>query len=110
MEGNQSELPLLALLLLSGNLLAVLYDLLRPIRRFGRFLKAAADLFFGCAFFALTAYVLLVFDSGRLRGYSLPAVFAGFLLFELLPGRMLRTLFADLLAPLKKRRDERAER
>lgn len=73
------------------------YDLFRLVRiRGNRFATAAADTLFGAIAIGITAGALLYCDHGKIRFFTLFAIAAGALLWQILPGKLLRIMIMKL--------------
>ena len=108
MRIDLAELPLLLGCLWCGSVLGIAYDLLRlPRLRGGRLITAICDFVFGALFFFLTAATLFYCDSGRLRAYSIPVILLAFLVWQLLPGRLLRLTAASAFGRIRDRKAPR---
>ena len=102
MRLDLAELPLVLGCLSCGFVLGMVYDLLRlPRRMGGKLASALADAVFGCLFFLLCCGTLYYFDSGRIRFWSLPLILAAFLVWQRLPGRLIRLAAASVRSALR---------
>lgn len=107
MYGGTDEIALLLICLWCGSALGIVYDILGAVRSaFGRIVGAALDLLFSLSFFCLTAFALYYFDSGRLRGFDLPAIGLGFVFWRVFPGAFL----SEVVRAVKKRRSSKEKR
>ena len=64
--------------------------------RGNRFVTAAADTLFGAIAIGITAGALLYCDHGKIRFFTLFAIAAGALLWQILPGKLLRIMIMKL--------------
>ena len=64
--------------------------------RGNRFATAAADTLFGAIAIGITAGALLYCDHGKIRFFTLFAIAAGALLWQILPGKLLRIMIMKL--------------
>lgn len=97
MRLDLAELPLVLGCLRCGFVLGMVYDLLRlPRRGGGRIVTALTDAVFGACFFILCGITLFVFDSGRIRAWSLPLILLAFVVWQRLPGRLIRLCAASI--------------
>ena len=105
MNFDLNELPLLSGLAACGFVLSMLYDCLRLVRiRGGKAVTAIADVLFGLLFFARAAAAFLYLDRGRVRAYGIPVIMLAFLVWQYLPGRLIRTSLRAAAARIARRR------
>lgn len=108
MHTNLNEIPILLCCLWCGLAIGILYDVFRLLRRIRSVIVTAiADLLFGLLAFAMLFAVLLYCDDGRVRLFSLFGVLLGAVLWQRLPGRLIRSCFARVLSWKRKNAKDR---
>ena len=111
MTDNLAELPILLFCCRCGFILGIVYDLLRFVRLGGGAVTTVlADLAFGAALFFLAGGMLLYIAEGKLNAYDLAAIFLCFLLWQRLPGRLVRGAISAAASAITARRRKKAER
>lgn len=97
MQNTLNQIPVFLCCLWCGLAAGIIYDLLRLVRiRGNRFATAAADTLFGAIAIGITAGALLYCDHGKIRFFTLFAIAAGALLWQILPGKLLRIMIMKL--------------
>lgn len=97
MQNTLNQIPVFLCCLWCGLAAGIIYDLFRLVRiRGNRFVTAAADTLFGAIAIGITAGALLYCDHGKIRFFTLLAIAAGALLWQILPGKLLRIMIMKL--------------
>ena len=97
MQNTLNQIPVFLCCLWCGLAAGIIYDLFRLVRiRGNRFVTAAADTLFGAIAIGITAGALLYCDHGKIRFFTLFAIAAGALLWQILPGKLLRIMIMKL--------------
>ena len=102
MQNTLNQIPVFLCCLWCGLAAGIIYDLFRLVRiRGNRFATAAADTLFGAIAIGITAGALLYCDHGKIRFFTLFAIAAGALLWQILPGKLLRIMIMKLKRSIK---------
>ena len=97
MQNTLNQIPVFLCCLWCGLAAGIIYDLFRLVRiRGNRFATAAADTLFGAIAIGITAGALLYCDGVKRRFFTLFAIAAGALLWQILPGKLLRIMIMKL--------------
>ena len=108
MHNNLNEIPIFLYCLRCGLIIGVAYDIFRIPRRIqSAIVIGIADTLFGLFACAASAATLLYCDNGTIRMFSLFGIALGALIWQLLPGRLLRSCIARVSVTLRSRRAER---
>lgn len=108
MHNNLNEIPIFLYCLRCGLIIGIVYDIFRIPRRIrSKLVIGIADTLFGAFACAASALTLLYCDNGTIRLYSLFGIALGALVWQLLPGRLLRSCAARVSVTLRSRRAER---
>ena len=105
MQNNLNEIPVFLCCLWSGFAIGIIYDVLRIPRMLrNKFITAVSDFIFAIAALALAVITLLYCDDGALRIFTVSGIIAGALIWQLLPGRLIRYCFAEIKTKMLCRR------
>ena len=97
MQNNLNEIPVFLCCLWSGFAIGILYDVFRiPRMLHNKFIAALSDLLFGIAALILAIITLLYCDDGALRLFTVCGIIAGAVIWQLLPGRLIRCCLAKI--------------
>lgn len=111
MQNNLNEIPVFFCCLWCGFALGIIYDVFRLLRiSGGRLVTAAADTLFGIIAAAVTAGALLYCDHGKVRLFTLFAVVSGALLWQILPGKLLRMTLSRIKNGLKRKKQNKPQK
>ena len=88
MQNTLNQIPVFLCCLWCGLAAGIIYDLFRLVR--------IRDTLFGAIAIGITAGALLYCDHGKIRFFTLFAIAAGALLWQILPGKLLRIMIMKL--------------
>ena len=97
MQNNLNEIPIFLCCLWSGLAIGIIYDVFRiPRMLHNKFITAVSDLLFGISALALAVITVLYCDDGALRLFTVSGFIAGALIWQMLPGRLIRYCLAKI--------------
>lgn len=107
MHNNFSEIPIFFYCLRCGFAIGILYDFFRFLR-FGRgvVLTAASDSLFGCTAMGMVCWTFYYCDNGNIRLYGLLAIVIGAIVYQKLPGKLIRLSIARIKRSIRQKRQK----